>query len=204
MQTSLRQSIPWLLIVFRILCCPLILVAAHLRWPGPLLASIVLLALLSDIYDGILARRWGCETSALRVTDSIADTIFYLGVVGALWLTDPQILLGNGRLLAILFSLEAFRYFFDLCKFRRTASYHSYLAKIWGLVIAVAVITVSAFDSLRALIWLALLLGILVNLEGLAMSLVLPRWQNDVKTITAAFRLRRRMLARPTETDSAH
>ena len=38
---------------------------------------------LSDVYDGILARRWGTETAALRVADSAADTVFYLGVLSA-------------------------------------------------------------------------------------------------------------------------
>jgi phosphatidylglycerophosphate synthase len=199
MPLEFLRVIPWSLIVFRVFCCPLILIAGQLRWPGPVLAMIVLLALLSDIYDGILARRWGAETMALRVTDSIADTIFYLGVVGALWLTDRQLLLGNWRLFAVLFALEAGRYIFDLIKYRRTASYHSYLAKSWGLVIAIAVMAVFSANSLRALIWVALLLGIVVNLEGLMMSLMLPRWQNDVKTLAAAWRLRRSMLASTAE-----
>lgn len=202
MPLSTLQSIPWLLILLRILGCPLILLAAHLRWAGPVLAFIVLAALLSDICDGILARRWLCETSTLRVTDSIADTIFYLGVVGALWITDAQLLLGNWCLFAGLFALEATRYLFDLWKFRRTASYHSYLAKAWGLVIAIAVIAFFSSNRLRALIWVALILGIAVNLEGLAMSLILPRWQNDVKTLADAVRLRRRILAMPAKADS--
>jgi phosphatidylglycerophosphate synthase len=193
MSFSLLQSIPWLLIVLRVLCCPLIVIAAYRDWPGPVLGLIILVALFSDIYDGIFARRWNCETSTLRVTDSIADTIFYLGVLAALWVLEPQVLRGNWKLLAALLSLEAFRYLFDLAKFRRAASYHSYLAKSWGLVLAVAVLGVLNFGGLRPLIWVALILGIVVNLEGLAMSLMLPRWQNDVKTLRAAWVLRQQM-----------
>ncbi len=191
------QLIPWILIVFRVLGCPLMVVAAYRGWPGIALGTIVFLALLSDIYDGILARRWGCETATLRVTDSIADTIFYLGVVAGLWIREPQVLRGNWKLLAVLFGLEGLRYLFDFAKFRRTASYHSYLAKTWGLVIGVAVIGVLSFGGLRPLIWVALYLGIAVNLEGLAMSLMLPRWQNDVKTLRAAWTLRTAILRGP-------
>ena len=36
--------------------------------------------------------------------------------------------------------------------------------------------------------------GILVNLEGLTMSIMLPRWKNDVKTLPRAFALRKNML----------
>ncbi len=194
MTSAPLQLIPWLLIAFRVVCGPLIVLAAHRGWPGVSLGLIVLFAVLSDIFDGILSRRWNCETPTLRVIDSLADTIFYLGVVEALWLREPQIILRNRSLLAALFSLEAIRYVLDLVKFRRTASYHSYLAKSWGLIIAVAVTGVLSFGVLYPLILVAILLGIVVNLEGLAMSLILPRWQNDVKTLRAAWILRQQML----------
>jgi len=130
----------------------------------------------------------------LRLSDSMADTIFYLGVVVALWLREPLVLLGNWKLFLALLSLEGARYVFDLWKFGKTASYHSYLAKAWGLLIAVAVVGVFSFNRLQWLIWVALVFGIVVNLEGLAMSLMLPRWKNDVKTLGRAWELRKSML----------
>ena len=93
----------------------------------------------------------------------------------------------------MLFGLEALRYGFDLRKFGRAASYHSYLAKLWGLVLAVAVMGVLGGGGLGWLIRLAIWLGVVVNLEGLGMSLVLPQWQTDVKTLTAAGRLRKEL-----------
>jgi phosphatidylglycerophosphate synthase len=83
-----------LIIVGRVLGCPLIFVATWRGWAGGWLGAIVVAA-LSDIYDGILARQWGGETELLRMSDSIADTVFFLGVVGTLWLREPQVLLGN-------------------------------------------------------------------------------------------------------------
>jgi phosphatidylglycerophosphate synthase len=190
----MKAVLPWAMIVLRALGCPLILLGARRDWPGAWLGLIVFLALVSDIYDGILARRWGVETPALRVSDSIADTIFYLGVVGALWLRQPQVIRGNWIWLGVLFGLEGFRYVFDLMKYRKTASYHSYLAKSWGLVIAIAVTGVLSFGELGWMIRLAIWLGIVVNVEGLAMSLMLPRWKNDVKTLGRAWELRKAML----------
>src|SRR6202042_1974651 len=40
----------------------------------------------------------------------------------------------------------------------------------------------------------ALMLGIACNLEGLAMSMVLPVWRKDVKTIRVAWQLRRQIV----------
>lgn len=196
---EIKRAIPWAMIVGRALGCPLILVAAWRGWSGGWLGAIVVVALVSDIYDGILARRWSGETAGLRMSDSVADTIFYLGVVGALWIREPEVLRGNWRWWVALFAIEAVRYGFDFSKFGKAASYHSYLAKAWGLLIAVAVVGVLSFGGLRWLVWVALVFGIVVNAEGLAMSLMLPRWKNDVKTLGRAWELRKKMLAGRTD-----
>ena len=81
----MRRGIPWTLVGLRVLGCPLIVLGAWRDWDGRWLGAIVVVALVSDIYDGILARRWGGETAGLRMSDSVADTIFYHGGgVGAL------------------------------------------------------------------------------------------------------------------------
>jgi phosphatidylglycerophosphate synthase len=196
--TMLRRMIPWSLVALRVLLCPLILFGARHRWTGILLAVIVLVALVSDIYDGVLARRWGSETPALRVSDSIADTIFYLGVAGALWMLKPDVIRNNTFWLGCLFALEGFRYIFDICRYRKPASYHSYLAKLWGIVLAVAMIGVFAFAGSEILVRIALGVGIAVNMEGIAMSAMLPRWKNDVKTLSRAWTIRKSMLSETT------
>ncbi len=86
-------------------------------------------------------------------------------------------------------------YVFDFWKFGKVASYHSYLSKSWALVIVVAVVGVLSFGGLRWLIWVAIVFGIVVNAEGLAMSLMLPRWKNDVKTLGRAWEMRKSMMA---------
>ncbi|RXH54408.1 hypothetical protein GRAN_4704 [Granulicella sibirica] len=178
----------------RVILCPVIVLGAKRGWDGKWLGVIVLLALVDDIYDGVLARRWGCDTPAIRLADSVADTIFYLGVAAALWVREPQVLRGNWHLLATLGTLEVTRYAFDFWKFGKGASYHSYLAKAWGLVMGVGVIGVLSFGGPREMIWVSLLVGVVTNCEGLAMSLMLPRWRNDVETLAAAWRLRGEMI----------
>ena len=186
--------IPWSMVWLRVLLCPLILAGAWRGWDGKWVGLIVLVALVDDIFDGVLARRWGCDTPAIRLADSCADTIFYLGVASALWIREPQVLRGNCKLLAILGILEIARYAFDLKKFGKAASYHSYLAKSWGLVMGLGVIGLLSFGGPRWMIWFSVMVGIATNCEGLAMSLMLPSWRNDIKTLAAAWRLRGEML----------
>src|ERR1019366_3830390 len=72
-------------------------------------------------------------------------------------------------------------------------SHHSYLAKAWGLALAMAVVAVFASRRASLLVPVALSLGIGCNLQGLAMSWMLPVWRRDVKTLRAAWRLRKEL-----------
>jgi len=200
MKLSWRQAVPWGLVTLRILLAPfMVLVASRLPHPQLCLGAMLLTGFLSDVYDGILARRWGTETAALRVSDSAADTVFYLGVAAALVVRHWPIVRGRLWLFAILLALEALRLAFDSWKYRRMASYHSYLAKVWGVILVVATVAALCLDRAYWLLTLAIAWGILCDLEGLAMSCLLPLWAHDVKTLAQAFRLRRQQLqAQPT------
>ena len=189
-----KVAIPWAMAGMRALLGPGIVLAARAGAKGRWMALIVLVALVSDIFDGILARRWGCDTPAVRLFDTVADTIFYLGVAVAMWVYRPGVLRGVWVLLVVLGAMEMLRYLYDFWKFGKGASYHSYLAKTWGLVMGVAVIAILGWDRWQPLLAVALVLGILCDAEGLAMSLILPEWRNDVKSFGRALTLRREIL----------
>lgn len=179
---------------FRALLGPaLYVMALRLAAPELWLGAMIAAGLVSDVYDGILARRWQTDTAALRVADSFADTIFYLGVLAAIVQRHWPALHQRLWLLAALLALEALRFAFDWIKYRRMASYHSYAAKVWGLLLAAATIALLCFNRAPWLLTLALVWGILCDLEGLAMSALLPQWTHDVKTLRRAFQLRRQM-----------
>src|SRR5882757_11161806 len=181
-----RQHIPWALAAGRAALGPVLIAGEACGWNGITLAGMVVTALVSDIFDGVLARRWRCDTAGVRLFDSMADTVFYLCTAVALLVSQPQLWRSYGGLLVALLGLEAVRFAFDFAKFGRPASYHSYLAKLWGLVMAIAVVGVFALHRSNALVPAALVLGILCNVEGLAMSVVMPVWRKDIKTIRAA------------------
>jgi CDP-diacylglycerol--glycerol-3-phosphate 3-phosphatidyltransferase len=170
---------------------PLLIAGTACNWSGMALAGMVLGALVSDIFDGALARRWHCDTAAVRLFDTMADTFFYVCVGVALWVGRPEILRGNGDLMVALLATEAARFGLDFAKFGKPASYHTYLAKGWGLLMAVAVMTALAWPAHSAwLVGASLAAGILCNAEGLWMSVVLPVWTRDVKGLGAALKIR--------------
>lgn len=186
-----RELVPWAMAVGRAALGPVMVLGARAGWNGLAMAGIVLVALLSDIFDGVLARRWRCDTAPVRLADTIADTVFYVGVGVAVWVGRRGVLREDAGLVLALLGLELARYAVEFARFGKPASYHSYLAKAWGLVMASAMVAV--FASAHGAGWLAaaMVVGLVSNAEGLAMSLVMPEWRKDVKGLVAAWRIRR-------------
>jgi phosphatidylglycerophosphate synthase len=191
MQFSIRrQQIPWALAGARAALGPILIAGAECNWSGLALAAMVLGAAVSDIYDGVLARRWHCDTAAVRLFDTLSDTFFYLCAGVALWLARPDIFRKNGDLLLVVLAMQAFHFGFDFAKFGKPASYHSWLAKSWGVVLVAALMAALATPYGSGLLGLSLMVGIVCKAEGLAMSFMLPRWTRDVRTLAAARALR--------------
>jgi CDP-diacylglycerol--glycerol-3-phosphate 3-phosphatidyltransferase len=192
-----KQRLPWALVALRAALAPGIVLISQLCSSGLLLAGIVMLALVSDVYDGVLARRWQVDTPRLRRCDTGADTLFYLGVILVLALRYPTTASRLSTLFAVLIAVEIGQHLFAFLKYRRNASYHSLLAKSWGLLLAGAVIGLFAFGLDNWYLTLAVAWGVLCNVEGFIMSLLLPSWQRDVPTLAHAWRLRKQLMASP-------
>jgi CDP-diacylglycerol--glycerol-3-phosphate 3-phosphatidyltransferase len=187
---SAKERIPWLMAAARAMLGPVVILGERARWNGLTLAVLVVTALLSDIFDGVLARRWKCDTAAVRLFDSMADIVFYACCAVALWMRHPVLVRGLAVPIAAVVGLEALCLVTAFIKFGKLPSYHSYVAKIWGLVLAAALVAAFVTKHPVGLLVAALALGVLSNLEGLAMSLIIPVWRQDVKTLAEAWRLR--------------
>jgi CDP-diacylglycerol--glycerol-3-phosphate 3-phosphatidyltransferase len=81
------RNIPNALTVLRVLLLPVIWWLYAGDVPGASYATgwVVLFAALSDIADGILARRLEAQTEFGRWVDPIVDRIFFLTLLGMLW-----------------------------------------------------------------------------------------------------------------------
>ena len=101
-----KQHIPWMMAAARAALGPVLIAGAASSWNGFTLAGVVVSALVSDIYDGVLARRWRCDTAGVRLFDSMADTVFYLCTAVALWMSQPQLWRSYGGLLVVLLVLQ--------------------------------------------------------------------------------------------------
>jgi CDP-diacylglycerol--glycerol-3-phosphate 3-phosphatidyltransferase len=147
-------------------------------------------AFLSDVFDGIIARRLGVATPNLRRLDSFADSFFYAAATFAVWHLYPTSITSRLSPLLLLAALELCRYAFDLVKFRKESSYHMWSSKAWGIALFLGFFSLLALGSDSIFLDLAIYLGIASDLEGLAISAVLPKWHSDIPTFIHALKLR--------------
>ena len=188
-----KLRLPLLLICFRAGLGLVVIALGLLSARGPLLVACIGLALLSDVFDGGLARLWHIDTEKIRRWDTRADTFFYACVLLTAVLRYPMAFERRWVLLMSLVAVEIFQHAFAAIKFGRHASYHSVLSKIWGLMMASAMCALLGAGLNNWFLDLTLIWGILCNLQGLIMSLILPCWQRDVPTLFHAVRLRREL-----------
>ena len=184
------SRIPIALTALRAGLAPVVVLLA-LLWPSPVAFAVCLtLAFVSDYFDGVIARRLGVATAPLRRLDSIADTVFYVAALFAAWYLHWTILRPFLPALLVLAALEVARYAYDFRKFGREASYHMWSSKLWGITLVVAFYAMLVYGRAGWPVALAIYMGIVADLEGLAISTVLPEWKTDVRTIFHALELR--------------
>ena len=184
-------SAPEVLIAFRAACAPAIFVLACFGFPGPLLAGVLLAAFVSDVLDGVLARRLGLATAGLRHADTLVDTAFYAAAAVALWVAVPGVFAGLGFPLGLLVVIHVSRTTFELAKYGRIASYHMWSSKALGVLLVTTMTMGFLTGRPGVLIPVALWAAIVNEIEGFGASLILPVWTVDVKSIAHAAELAR-------------
>ncbi|NEQ80012.1 MAG: CDP-alcohol phosphatidyltransferase family protein [Moorea sp. SIO2I5] len=187
--------IPSLLVRIRFAIAPLLLLDALDRNISYWFIIGYIIAVLSDIFDGIIARRLKVSTVQLRQADSWADICLYLCVAISTCLVYPKVIKDFQIPLLLAIAAQVTLFTISLIKFRKFPSFHTYTAKIWGLTLLVATVGLFGFDYAKTL-WLAIALCLLNSLEEIGMTLLLPEWQCDILSIFHAFNLRQTLIAK--------
>lgn len=186
-----KHRLPGILVSFRA-ALGLGLVAFNFAIHNNIIFAVAIVAaMLSDIYDGVLARRWKIDTENLRRWDTRADTLFYLCVFVVAVLRYPEAFQNRWLIIAALITAETIQHVFAAIKYGRHASYHSIMSKIWGLMMAGAMIALLGFGVNNWFMDLTIIWGICCNVQGLLMTLLLPTWHRDVPTLVHAWRLQK-------------
>jgi CDP-diacylglycerol--glycerol-3-phosphate 3-phosphatidyltransferase len=146
---------------------------------------ILIAGTLSDIFDGVLARRFQVATPGLRRYDSSTDVIYYLFllvVVGIL--CQPQLVKMIWAISILLLS-EAACVAISLVRFGMYPATHTYLAKFYGLALLGGLIALLVFNASGWVIVALMFVGLATNLEIVAIHFAMDAPPVDVPSIFA-------------------
>jgi phosphatidylglycerophosphate synthase len=153
-----------------------------------LFAYVLVGGLLSDYFDGVLARRLGVARPWLRRLDSSVDLVFYLFVLSATYVVEGDNLRAAALPMGILVATEVCCVGASLLKFGMLPATHTYSAKLYGLVIFLAFLGVLCFGLGPWVFWLACGFALLANGEVLSIILLSKEPPVDVPTVVRLLR----------------
>jgi len=175
--------------VLRIALAP-VLVA--LAWAGALHAFIagLALALVTDIADGKIARALGQTSLRGAQLDSWGDLLLYVAVpIAAVWLR-PELVRSERAWFAVAVAAAFVPVGVGLVRFQRPTSYHTRATKVAAYLLGGAAL--AAFAA--AWVWpfrVATLVFVAAQIEEIAITLTLPAWHADVRSLADARAIRR-------------
>lgn len=188
-----KNNIPYFLIYTRLVIGFFLLLLSFFKMELYHIVAIPLLVigLLTDIFDGIIARKLKISNERLRRLDSNVDQVFFITVALATYFQCSFFFMANKYWLFVLIGFEVLTYLVSYVKFKKEIATHSIGAKIWTLILfATLVQLIYQCDSVF-LFQLCFWLGILTRIEIILIILILKKWTNDVPSIFAALKLRK-------------
>lgn len=153
-----------------------------------LIPTIVLL-MITDWLDGKIAVRWHQQTVFGSRLDSLADVSFYSAALFALAWLHTEVVRSEVVWLLPAMGVYLLNSVWGWIRFGRIPTYHTRAAKIAWLLCTLAILGVLTAREGWPLRWAGMWV-LLVNLEALLITLVLPRGAVDVPSLYHALRRR--------------
>ena len=153
--------------------------------------TLLSVGLLTDIFDGIIARQLNISTQRLRRLDSTIDQIFFISVAVATYIQCPDFFKANVYKLTLLLGIEVLTYLISFLKFKKEIATHSIGAKIWTLLLFATFVQIILQCQSIFLFNLCFWVGMFTRLEIIAIIMTLKVWTSDVPTFYHSVKLRK-------------
>ena len=187
------MNIPKALILFRLILAPVILALAYFIGDDSKITIVVLmyLGLISDILDGIVARKQGISSAGLRRMDSQTDMVFWLSIGFATWILYPQLIANHYVSIYVILAMEVACYVISLVKFKKETCTHAFLSKLWGITLLIAFTSLIGFNHAGIPFTLAIVMGLISHIDRILITIILPKWTHDIPSAYHAYLIRK-------------
>lgn len=191
---SLLRTIPWLLQYSRLLAAVLMLMFAFMDLSPATIMALCGYAIGSDILCGIAARRESRQHKDLLQLDTKIDTIFWFCCLFYLCVHRHDFLKEHIAGFFILVFSELFIILFGLLRFRERISFHTFLSRLWSLLLVWCFTELvygrPAVLSFSLVFWC----GLVVQLEIVAIACIIRKNTVPVPGIIRTIRYRKGLL----------
>jgi len=175
--------IPLSLTLLRLVLGPLVIALAMGGARGWVFAAVLTCGLLSDIFDGVIARRFGVDHAWLRRCDSVTDAIFYFCIIATACIVAKPVMIDSIVPVLCLVVLELACNTLSLVKFGVLPATHCYTAKLYGLALFLASIALLSCGAGGWVLWALLAFGVISNGETLAILWLATEVPVDAKSL---------------------
>ncbi len=189
----MKTKIPFLLIALRLLLAPIILSLAYFLKEDSKVIIVVLMyiGLVSDIFDGIIARHLNVSSEKLRRLDSQADMLFWLAIGLSTYILYPELIKTNTKPIVSIFIMELLCYVISIVRFGKETCTHALLSKLWGISLLVAFTFLIGFNYVGVPFFVAIMLGLVSHIDRILITLLLPSWTHDVPSAWHAWQIKK-------------
>lgn len=164
----------------RLAAMPVLLAAALTRRPR-VFAWLLLVCLLSDIADGLIARRFHLESALGAALDTTADFLMTgMAAVGMVTL-QPAFVAAHLVQLVVLAALYAGEVAIALVRYRRLSSFHTYAVRVGAYLQGVFFVWLFFWGEAPWLFYAAWIVGCVAYAEEWVLVALLPDWTHDVR-----------------------
>lgn len=185
------KQLPFLLIYFRLLLAPVILWMAYAGNEYNIWIVVACyLAIISDVFDGIIARHYKVSSAKLRLWDSNVDLIFWLSACWCIWVCFPQEVTNRWAIILPLLIIEWLPDGIYLLRFRKFGCAHNYASKLFGLFL-LAMFTLLFVSNQTFLLTTTISIGLISQIDRILIALILPARLCDVPSSYHAFLIRK-------------
>lgn len=187
------MNLPISLILFRLLLAPIILSLAYFIGENAKITIVILmyLGLISDILDGIIARKQNISSAKLRRMDSQTDMIFWLSIGFSTWILYPKLISDNSTVIWTILGMEIACYVISLIKFKKETCTHAFLSKLWGITLLIAFTSLIGFNHAGIPFALTIIMGLISHIDRILITLILPKWTHDIPSAYHAYLIRK-------------
>ncbi len=165
---------------YRLLSFPVILFLA-LAGFRQAFAVMIIINLITDVLDGLIARMLKQQTEFGARIDTIADMGTYILVFLGIWLFKRADFAPHVVSFSVFIGLLVVALGLSLIKFGRFPSLHLYSWKIGGYIQGTFFFTLFAFGFITPFYYIMVYWGIFAFLEHIIIQLIIPEMRSNVK-----------------------